>query len=95
MNLDRIVNAAVLRIGNLESDELYSKIVREACLAAVAEEREACAKIAEKIRDDLAAECAERAIGGEGVAVIEKYSGATGTAELVTQAIRARSQSPP
>lgn len=39
-SLDRIVNAAVLRIECVESDELYSTIVREAIVAGVEEERE-------------------------------------------------------
>lgn len=44
MNIDQIVNEAVLRIGNMESDELYSVIVREACEVII----EGCAQIVDR-----------------------------------------------
>jgi hypothetical protein len=53
--IDQIVNEAVLRIGNLESDELYSAIVREAVIAGMKVAREACEKIADEYEEAIVA----------------------------------------
>jgi hypothetical protein len=78
---------------------LYTKIliainaaVEEARAEERAEEREACAQIADNLRDAFKAQAAEKAMGGNADQVIEEYAGAVGTAELISMAIRARSE---
>lgn len=69
-------------------------IVEQAIIAAVEQEREACAKIADELRETLKAEAVSRASVTDEIAdVIEDYSAATGTAELIARQIRARSKS--
>jgi hypothetical protein len=55
-------------------------------------EREACAKIADDLRDTFKAEIVERARDEDADKLIADYAGATGTAEMISKQIRARSE---